>query len=217
MSLGRAKTAWLAVCLWTFHYAMVRGRPLIFLRRSLTDAGPSLMLTFPLKTQQKQSPSSVPGRSRFATSQLWVATVSACLFCFVFDTLVTGGALGQQEGGGRGQVRRWHQNQLLHGVEGGELLQPKTRCTAATTQSVLTRQREPGPAATATPKVNLLICFFSFRKTHVHRHCTFHPAALSGNIQILCCSKNPGFHFGKDKLCALSPEANWKLRLSLER
>lgn len=217
MSLHPASAAWLAVCLWTFYYTMVRDHPLNFLKWSLTDAEPSLSLMFSLKTQQKLSPCSVPGCPRWATSQLWVATVSTCLFCFVFDTLVTGGALGQQEGGGRGQVRRWHQNQLLHGLEGGKLLQPKTRHTATTTQSVLTRQREPSPAATAKPKVNALNFFFSFRKTHLHKRCTFHPAVLGGNIQILCCSINPGFHFGENKLCTLSPEANWKLQLSLVR
>lgn len=40
-------------------------------------------------------------------------------------TLVTGGTLGEQEGGGRWQVRRRHQNQLLHGVERCELLEQK--------------------------------------------------------------------------------------------
>lgn len=126
-----------------------------------------MLLMFSLKTQQKWSPSSVPGRSRRAMSQLWVVPVSTCLFCFVFDTLVTGGVLGQQEGGGCRQVRRWHQNQLLHGVEGGKLLLPKRRHTATTTQSVLTRKREPGPAATAKPKVNALNFFFSFGK-HIY-------------------------------------------------
>lgn len=58
---------------------------------------------------------------------------------------------------------------------------------------------------------------FSFGKTHLHKRCTFHAAVLSGNIQILCCSINPGFHFGENKLCTLSPEANWKLQLSLVR
>lgn len=147
---------------------MVRDHPLNFLRWSLTDAEPSLSLMCSLKTQQKWSPSSVPGCPRWATSQLWVESVSTCLFCLVFDTLVTGGALGQQEVGGRGQVRRWHQNQLLHGVEGGKLLQPKTRHTATTTQSVLTRQREPGPAAAAKPKVNALNFFLFLSGKHIY-------------------------------------------------
>lgn len=115
-----------------------------------------------LKTNKSEVPLCDPDHSGWATSQLWVVTVSACLLCFVFDTLVTGGAVGQQEGGGRGQVRWWHQHQLLHGVEGGKLLQPKTRRTATTTQSALNCQRERGPRLTAKPKVNALNFFFFF-------------------------------------------------------
>lgn len=42
-------------------------------------------------------------------------------------TLVAAGALGQQERGRGRQVRRRHQHQLLHGVQGRELLEAQTQ------------------------------------------------------------------------------------------
>lgn len=57
------------------------------------------------------------------------------------------GALGEQEGGGGRQVRRRHQNQLLHGVERAELLEPQTQ-----TWLVLDRS---GPATTTERSIHM--------------------------------------------------------------